>query len=143
MKKIRFLSLAAVLVLALLMLTGCGKSTFAVTENTEKRMVITAENAEKDAFFMVGSLEIEDGEQVAIQADLSRGSVHVELIIQADEQSIDTLPEVEGNQVRLTAQILKGTDMVGGTLPAGSYLVRATCLEKTTGTVLVEVKPAA
>ena len=49
MKKIRFLSLAAVLVLALLMLTGCGKSTFAVTENTEKRMVITAENAAKAA----------------------------------------------------------------------------------------------
>ena len=34
------------------------------------------------------------------------------------------------------------SDKVSGTVPAGTYLLKATCLEKATGTVRVEVLPA-
>ncbi len=48
---------AAFLALALL-LAGCGASEFGVAQNTPDRIVISAENAEKDAFFATGSVEI-------------------------------------------------------------------------------------
>jgi hypothetical protein len=73
--------IAAILegILSLLMLTACGKSQFGLTENTEKRMVITAERAAKDDFFLVGSLKVDEGEQITISSDLEKGSVRVEI----------------------------------------------------------------
>ena len=109
MKKRRFLAVGLIFVLAAILMTACGKSEFGVTENTEKKMKIVCENAEKDAFFMVGTLEVEDGEEVSITGDMSKGLVKVEI--------------------------------VGA--PEGEHLeVRATCEEKATGTILVEVKKA-
>ena len=43
-------------------------------------MTITAQNADKDAFFMVGSLDVADGEQIDISANLTKGSVRVEIV---------------------------------------------------------------
>lgn len=132
---------AALLVLALtLALTGCGGSSFGLTENSEKRMVITAERAAKDAFFMVGSLEVEEGERVAIRAELTKGEIEVEIVPAPAEQSIDELPDFSGEAV-LTAK-LKSGEGAAGTVNAGSYLLRATCLERASGTVVIEVEPA-
>lgn len=127
------------LVLSMLVLTACGKSEFGLSENTEKKMTITAENADKDAFFMVGSLEVADGEQIAITSNLTKGSVRVEIIGTPEEQSIDQIPDMNA-EATLTAD-LKSTDSVSGTVEAGTYMLKATCLEKATGTVLVEVTP--
>ena len=126
--------------LAALLLTACGKSEFGMAENTAKRMTIAADNADKKDFFMVGSLEVEDGEQIVVTSDLKKGSIRVELVGTPAEQSIDQLPEMNG-EATLTAE-LTGTDGVSGTVPAGSYLLRATCLEKASGTVEIEVQPA-
>ena len=126
--------------LAALLLTACGKSEFGMAENTAKRMTIAADNADKKDFFMVGSLEVEDGEQIVVTSNLKKGSIRVELIGTPAEQSIDQLPEMNG-EATLTAE-LTGTDGVSGTVPAGSYLLRATCLEKASGTVEIEVQPA-
>ena len=67
-------SLAAVLALTLsmLMLAACGRSSFGLTGNTEKRMTITAENADRDASFAAGSLKVKDGEQIVISSDLTK-----------------------------------------------------------------------
>ena len=137
MKKIKAL---AGFIALLLMLTACGKSEFSMAENTEKRMTISAENAAKDAFFMVGSLEAAEGDQISITSNLTKGSIRVEIIGAPAEQSIDQIPDMDGEPI-ITANLVS-TDKQAGTVPAGSYLLKATCLEKATGTVLIEVLPA-
>lgn len=132
--------LIAILIL-MLTLTACGKSEFGVTENTGKRMTVTAQNADKDSFFMVGSLDTADGEEIVITSNLTKGSVRVEIVAASEEQSIDKLPDMNGEAV-ITTDLVNG-DSVSGTVAAGSYLLRATCLAKATGTIQVEVKPAA
>ena len=136
MKRIKVL----VMILALLMLTACGKSEFGLSENSEKRMTITALKADKEMFFMVGSLEVDEGEQVFVTSELTKGAIRVELIGTPAEQSIDQLPELNGAAV-FTAEVTGG-ESAAGAVPAGSYLLRATCLEKATGTVRIEVQPA-
>ena len=126
--------------LLLLLLAACGKSAFGISENTEKQMTLTAENAAKDAFFMAGSLEVDEKEEIVITSALKKGSIRVEIVAMPEEQSIDTLPSLEAEAL-LTAD-LHGTEEVTGTLPAGNYQLRAACLEKATGTVQIEVKPA-
>lgn len=140
MKKTTLSAVILVLILALPALTACGKSEFAVTENTGKRMTISAANAAKDAFFMVGSLEVEEGEQIAINADLAKGTIMVEIVKAAAEQSIDEFPDLNAEAVIMAT--LKATDSTAGTVGAGSYMVRATCLEKATGTIEIDVNPA-
>ncbi len=62
-QKIKRKAPAIALVIALVLaLTACGKSVFTVSENSEKRMTITADNAKKDAFFVVGTLNADEGE---------------------------------------------------------------------------------
>ncbi len=139
MKRMTSFTMIIALVLSMLVLTACGKSEFGLSENTEKKMTITAENADKDALFMVGSLEVADGEQIAITSNLTKGSVRVEIIGTPEEQSIDQIPDMNA-EATLTAD-LKSTDSVSGTVEAGTYMLKATCLEKATGTVLVEVTP--
>ena len=139
MKRMTSFTMIIALVLSMLVLTACGKSEFGLSENTEKKMTITAENADKDSFFMVGSLEVADGEQIAITSNLTKGSVRVEIVGTPEEQSIDQIPDMNA-EATLTAD-LKGTDSVSGTVEAGTYMLKATCLEKATGTVLVEVSP--
>ena len=139
MKRRFAFAMLAVLILALT-LAACGKSEFAVTQNTGKLMLITAVNADRDAFFMVGSLEVGDREQIVITSELTKGTIRVEIIGTPDEQSIDTVPDMDGDAV-ITANA-HSSDKVSGTVPAGTYLLKATCLEKATGTVRVEVLPA-
>ena len=136
-------TIAAVIVLVLvaLMLSGCGKSEFGMSENSEKRMTITAEKAGKDSFFMVGSLEVAEGEQIVITSNLEKGKVRVEIIGAPAEQSIDEVPDMDGEPAM--AADVSGTDETSDTVPAGSYMLKATCLEKATGTVQIEVLPAA
>ena len=139
MKRMTSFTMIIALVLSMLVLTACGKSEFGLSENTEKKMTITAENSDKDAFFMIGSLEVADGEQIAITSNLTKGSVRVEIVGTPEEQSIDQIPDM--NAEATLAADLKGTDSVSGTVEAGTYMLKATCLEKATGTVLVEVSP--
>ena len=141
MKKRNTFAVILVLALLALTLTACGKSEFGVSENTGKQMTITAKNADKDAFFMVGSLEVDDGEQIVIRSELTKGSIRVEIIGAPEEQSIDELPEMDGEAI-LTAT-LRNAEGSSGTVPAGSYLLKAVCLEKAAGSVVIEIKPAA
>ena len=140
MRKTDIFAVAVVLVLSTLMLTACGKQEFGATENTGRRMTITAEKADVGAFIMTGVLEVGDGEKIAITSDLTKGSVRVEIYDAPEEKSPDEMPVVDGEAI-ITANVA-ATDAVSGTVPAGDYLVKAICLEKATGIVQVEVKPA-
>ena len=86
-------SIIVTILILMLTLTACGKSEFGVSENTGKQMTVIAQNADKDAFFMVGALDVADGEQIVIAASLTKGSVRVEIVSAAEEQSIDELPD--------------------------------------------------
>ena len=132
--------IVAVLIL-MLTLTACGKSEFGVSENTGKQITVTAQNADQDAFFMVGSLDAADGEEIVITSNLMKGTVRVEIVATSEEQSIDKLPDMDGEAI-ISADLENG-DSVSDTVAAGSYLLRATCLKKATGTIQIEVKPAA
>lgn len=141
MKKINKICLALALVLLMLTLTACGKSSFGLTENTEKHMTITAERADAGSFFMGGTLEVAEGEQIVLSAAMTKGSVKVEIVPAPEEQSIDSFPDMDGEAI-ITA-IFESSESASGTLAAGSYLVRATSLAKATGVIEIEVKPAA
>ena len=90
---------------------------------------------------MVGTLEVDEGEQIVISPSLKNGSIRLEFIGVPEEQSIDVLPDVDGEAV-MTADV-SGSDGSSDIVPAGSYMLKASCLEKATGTVTIEVKPAA
>ena len=139
MRKIHAPALIMILILSSMFLTACAKSEFGIIDNTEKRMLINAKNAAKDDFFMVGTLEVDDNEQITITSNLARGSVRVEIIGMPEDQSIDNLPEPDGEPV-LTANV-KATDSAAAEMSPGSYVMRAICLEKATGTVEIEVLP--
>ncbi len=141
MNRVRAFAVITVLALLMLLLTACGRSEFGVTTNTEKRMVITAENAEKDASFISGSLEVADGERIVITSDLTKGMIRLEIFEAPEGQSIDELPALDGEAI-ITAN-LERTDGASGAVPAGSYFLRAACLEKASGAVQIEVRPAA
>lgn len=141
MKKTISVLLTAVLVLSMMLVTSCGKSEFGLSENTEKLMTINAENAAKDDFFMTGTLEVADGEKVVVTSNLEKGSVKVELFATPEEQSIDEVPDVEEGEPVFMMNAT-GTDSQSGTMPAGSLMLKATVLEKATGTVTIEVLPA-
>ena len=140
MNKRFVLSIPIIMLFSLIMLAGCGKSEFGVIDNTENRMVINAENAEKDAYFIVGTLEAEEGQLIEAKADLKKGEVRVEIFTKPEGQNISELIETEGDVI-LKAD-LRTDEWASGTISAGSYMVKATCLETATGTVTVEVKPA-
>ena len=140
--KIKRISIfVAIAVLAAVLLTACGGSEFGLSENTGKRMTITAERTGKDAFFLAGSLEVSKGEQIVITSGLKKGSIRVELVREADKQSIGELPDIVDGEAAFKAEV-SGTDTASGTVPAGSYMLRATGIKKATGTVQIEVKPA-
>ena len=127
------------LALSALLLTACGKSEFGVIQNEPDRIVISAENAEKDAFFMTGTLEVAEGQQIVAAADLEKGSIRVEIYAAPEgEESVNELTDL--GDALLTGD-LKADERFEGGMAAGSYLVKATCLEKATGSVEVAVQP--
>ena len=127
--------------LSFLILTACGTYEFSGdTEESGKQATITAVNAGKDDFFVGGSLEVADGEEIVMTPSLTKGSIRVELFVTPEEQSAEEMPELD-EEANITAD-LSGTDGASYTAPAGTYLLKAVCLDKTDGTVQIEVKPA-
>ncbi|MBR3346663.1 MAG: hypothetical protein IKG37_06250 [Solobacterium sp.] len=128
----------AVLTLSAVMFAACGKTEFKVIDNTEKKMVVAAENADKNSMIMTGSLEVREGEQVTVTSELTKGEVCVELYLEAEDQSIEELPELDGEPI-LKANLKPG-EAASAEMQAGSYMVKATCLGKTSGMIVIEVK---
>ena len=127
--------------LSFLILTACGTYEFSGdTEESGKQATITAVNAGKDDFFVGGSLEVADGEEIVMTPSLTKGSIRVELFEAPGEQNAEEMPELD-EEANITAD-LSGTDGASYTAPAGTYLLKAVCLDKTDGTVQIEVKPA-
>lgn len=126
------------LALSVLLLAACGKSEFGVIQNDPDRIVISAENAEKDAFFVTGTLEAAEGQQIVAAADLEKGSIRVEIYAAPEgEESVNELTDL--GDALLTGD-LKADERFEGGMAAGSYLVKAICLERATGSVEITVE---
>ena len=133
------IALILALALSALLLTACGASEFGVIQNDPDRIVISAENAEKDAFFVTGTLEVAEGQQIVAAADLEKGSIRVEIYAAPEgEESVSELTEL--GDALLTGD-LKADEHFEGGMAAGSYLVKAICLNRATGSVEVTVQP--
>lgn len=139
MKRTTILITAVVLVL--LTLTACGKREFGgMADSSGKMFTVTAERADKGAFFMSGALEVEEDEQITFTSNLKKGSIEIVLVREQEEQSIEELPNFD--DAESYKYEFSSTDSASDLIPAGTYLVKASCLEKATGTVQIEVKPA-
>lgn len=140
MKKIVSILLTAALAMSMLAMSSCSKSEFGVTDNTEKAMTIEAKKASVDSMFMVGSLKVDEGEQITVASNLENGRVNIEIIPAAVDQSADELPDMDA-EATLTGEIVPGGGM-SGTVEPGDYMVKATVLEKADGTIRIDVTAA-
>ena len=137
--KRRSIAIVLVLALAMLALTACTTSEFSLEGTEEKKMTVSAKNAEKDSVAAVGGLMVGEGEMVVVTAALTEGSIRVE-VLEAEETDEEEAPDLSGEAI-FTAN-LESTDSSSAEMNAGEYMVRATCLEKATGTVTIEVVQA-
>lgn len=140
MKKIISVLVVAILAVSMLAMTSCGKSEFNGNVESEKNMTINAVKAEKGAYFVTGTLEVEEGEQIAIDTDLESGAITVEFIGSSDDQSAEEVPALDG-EATYTAY-LEGTSSEAVSFGAGSFMIKPTVTEKATGTITITVKPA-
>ena len=85
--------------LSVFALSACGKSEFSGIVSTEKDMTIEAKNASKEAFFMTGDLEVDEGEQIVIHSSLEKGIIRIEIIRMEGGGHIDVLPGLDGEPV--------------------------------------------
>ena len=130
----------ALSLLSIFTLSACGKSEFSGEFITEKSMTIEAKNASPDGFFMTGNLEVDEGEQIVISSGLDKGRIRIEIVPMEGNDNIDELPKLDSEPVMVMNA--SGSDQMSGEVLPGGYMVRATCLEKATGTVTIEVKRA-
>ncbi|MBR2390710.1 MAG: hypothetical protein IKA94_07950 [Mogibacterium sp.] len=138
----RFISIMALVVLTVSMIamTSCGKSELSGQIDGDKNMTINAVKADKGEFFLSGSLEVEEGEQIVIDTNLEAGEITLEFIASEGSGNIDELPDTDA-EATYTAY-LSGTDSQTVSFGAGSFMVKPTVTEKATGTVEITVQPA-
>ena len=140
MKRILSIITAAVLAVSMLAMVSCGGSDFSGIVDSDKDMTINAVNAGTGEYFVTGTLVVDEGEQIAIDTALEKGEITVEFIGSAEEESIDELPELDGDAT-YTAY-LSGTNSQAVSFGAGSYMVKVTATERATGTIEISVQPA-
>ena len=140
MKKL--LSIMAVMVLTASMLTmvSCGKSELSGEVIDDKSMTVTASKADTGDYFVTGSLEIEEGEQLSIEPNLESGEMTIEFISAEGMDNPDELPELDG-EAQYTA-FISGTNAQKVSMPSGSYMIKVTVTDKATGSVAINVVAA-
>ena len=140
MKKIVSIIAVAILALSMLTMVSCGKYEFSGQMDDDKNMTIKAVNADTGDYFVTGTLVVEEGEEIAIDTKLDKGEITVEFIASEDEESIDELPELDGDAA-YTAY-LSGTNSQAVSFGAGSFMIKPTVTDKASGTVTITVQPA-
>ena len=133
--------LIAVLAMTMLAVSACSKTSLVMNSVSEKEMTVEVNKAAEGDFAMAGSLEVAEGEQVKMTANLEKGEVLIELYGTPAEQSSEEIPDMSDGEPVMTFNA-SGADTLSGTLPEGSYMVKATVSVKATGTVTLEVTDA-
>jgi hypothetical protein len=73
--------LVVLMMVAAFALTGCGSGEFECDASDAKNVVITADKAAKDSFFLSGSLEVDEGEMIVVEPSLEKGTATIGLIL--------------------------------------------------------------
>ena len=138
----RFISIVALVMMmvSMIAMTSCGKSEFGGESVDDKHMTINAVKADTGDFFVTGSLEVEEGEQIAIDTKLESGEITVEFISAEGMDNPDEVPDLEG-EATYTAY-LSGTNQQAVSFGAGSFMIKPTVTEKATGTIDITVESA-
>ena len=139
MKKFSKILIGAMLVAAMVLMASCGAE-FGLTENTGKAMTVNAKRAAKDSMFVVGVLDVEEGEAISVTSDLEKGEVNLDFLLSENGEYIDEIPDYDGEPV-FVVKAAPGVSS-SGSLEKGEYYMRATVTEKATGTIKIEVVPA-
>ena len=139
MKKFTKFLIGTMLVAAMVLMASCGTE-FGLTENTGKAMTVNAKRAAKDSMFVVGVLDVEEGEAISVTSDLEKGEVNLDFLLSENGEYIDEIPDYDGEPVF----VVKAAPEVSSSasLEKGEYYLRATVTEKATGTIKIEVVPA-
>ena len=126
-----------VLTASMLTMVSCGKSELTGEVIDEKSMTVTASKADTGDYFVTGSLEFEEGEQLSIEPNLESGEMTIEFINGEGMDNPDELPDVSGD-AQYTA-FISGTNAQTVSMPSGSYMIKVTVTDKATGSVAINV----
>ncbi len=140
MKKIHIFT-AVVLALLTVLAAGCSSesASMSVDLSDEKTALIEMENATDDHQLVSGTLAVEEGEEVVIEAELSDGSdVLIEYYAGEEEQDIDEVPELSESAYETEH---KGSGTMTITVDPGYYYLRVTPQSKSTGKITMTVRP--
>ena len=142
MKRIVLTILTAIITATLIFASACSRSEFGVADgNTEKTMIVQAMNADQGDYFVTGTLEVGEKEQIVVSAELEKGTITFEFISNAGMDDIEEVPDIENLEAAYSTEV-SGQDSVNVEIDPGSYLVRATVAEKASGAVQIEVLKA-
>ena len=140
MKKIVSIIAIAVMAVSMLAMVSCGKHELSGQVDSDKSMTSNAVNADTGDYFVTGTLEVEEGEEIAIDTKLEKGEITVEFLGSVGESNAEELPDMDG-EATYTAY-LSGTDSQAVSFGAGSFMIKPTVTDKATGTVTITVRPA-
>lgn len=140
MKNSKMIFAAALTAFAMLM-AGCGKaetSEMHMDMSDEKSAVITLDKSSKDLTATSGTFVVDDGEQLLVEPALEGDSkIQVSFIASPDE-GIDQLPDTDGASVMDLD--VDGTDTFYCSIEPGSYMLKVTVLNESTGTVTISTE---
>ena len=73
MKRTVLAILTAIITVTLIFASACSRSEFGVADgNTEKTMIVQAINADQGDYFVTGTLEVKEKEQIVVSAELEK-----------------------------------------------------------------------
>ncbi len=88
---------------------------------------------------MTGTLEVDEGEQIIITSEMTKGSIKLDFINTEGNDDIEKLPEI-GNEAQLTVEA-SGSQINTCGIEEGDYMLKAEVTEKATGTVTISIQP--
>lgn len=129
------IGLLAAMLLAALVLTGCGKPAgLGVTTDEDNSIAVTADRAPKDSAGL-GYLTVGENETVVVDANFEKnGMLRVRMM--AGLLGAEDFPEEPTAEVTVSGQ-----DCAEFTVPAGEYTVAVIADSKLTGTARLSVRP--
>ena len=133
---------AAALAAFTMLMAGCGKaetSEMYMDMSDEKSAVITLDKASKDDAATSGTFVVDDGEQLVVEPALEGDSKIQVSFLAAPGEGMDQVPDVDGDSVMDLD--VDGTDTFYCSIDPGSYMLKVTVLNKSTGTVTISTEP--
>ncbi len=130
------IALTLITILSVLLLASCetSKSEFTSNALNDTQVTFSAETADEDVSLTAGYLVLEKAGSIVASAELTEGTIRVEIFKAAEGEDVET----EGEAI-MTGDLING-ESATGTFEPGRYVVKATVLKKATGSVTVKIE---